>query len=115
MAISDLAHTIPASALRGRLRVTDEDVTGTRVQIDDPEIGPTEVCLPTRPEVANAAAVRSTIDHVVWQTVTLDESASGCLLHATRRHRPVHVRVSLGVGLALASAGVPTLVTGVAE
>jgi hypothetical protein len=51
------------------------------------------------------------LDALLWLHFDeVDGQLVGCRAHGTRRRRPVDVRIAVATGLALAEAGVPTVV-----
>jgi len=62
---------------------------------------------PHRPGTTTVAG----LDAVLWLHFdAVDGQLVGCRAHGTRRRRPVDVRVGVAAGLALAEAGVPSVV-----
>jgi hypothetical protein len=62
---------------------------------------------PHRPGTTTVAG----LDAVLWlRFEETDGRLVGCRAHGTRRRRPVEVRITVAAGLALAEAGVPTVV-----
>lgn len=67
--------------------------------------------LPDLRQAARAEALLSTFDRVLWQRIRVAPDGLVAEVHGTRRRHPASLSIPLDSALAVAAAGVPTVVT----